>query len=143
MQLCDLCRLIPFGDLPPLPECFTSSTTLGPGLIFRQPNIWQHRPERFGFQYHPDLVSLQNAATACPLCSQVHDAAEQLLRALESEPQTFNRRQLPWVRPMDYRLQITRISDGDSGLIVWTDANYAKSIFIVAVVHLSVEGSST
>jgi hypothetical protein len=142
MNLCELCHLLSFENLPPIPECFTSAVSLGPGLIIRQPNVWQHRPERFGFQYHQDLECLNRFALSCPLCSLVHDAATQFATALDTGPRNENGRKLLLVRPKDYRLQITKRIGVEDGFMVWTDANWSSAIFLIATVHFSVQGGS-
>lgn len=138
-DLCEFCRLIPFGPLPPIPRCYTSAIPLGPGLIVRPPNVWEHRPERFGFQHHQDLKALEQSSLNCPLCSLIHKGVTRFDENVKHGPRNDNGRKLQSAGPKDYRLQITMCDFDQGGFMIWTDATIDTYIFLVAVVGFCVE----
>jgi hypothetical protein len=138
-DLCELCCLIPFEHLPPIPRCYTSTLSLGPGLLLRPPNVWEHRPERFGFQHHRDLKALEQSFPNCPLCSLIHKGVTQFAENVKYGTRNDNGRKLQSAAPKDYRLQITMCDFDQDGLMIWTDATIDTYIFLVAVVGFCVE----
>lgn len=138
-DLCELCCLIPFEHLPSLPKCYTSAIPLGPGLILRPPNVWEHRPTRFGFQHHQDLKALEQSSDNCPLCSLIHKGVTQFNENVKDGPRNENGRKLQSAGPKDYRLQITANESDPDGFMIWTDATIDTYIFLVAVVSFCVE----
>lgn len=80
--LCELCRSIPFQDLPPFPEDSYSVTLSGYKHIQEAMHRSMHEPipEPLGFHHHPDLESLRRASAAgCELCCQIEIQADCLL----------------------------------------------------------------
>ncbi|KAL0934595.1 heterokaryon incompatibility protein [Colletotrichum truncatum] len=88
MSLCDLCKSIPLGKLPPFRDEEFIKTMSGKPRYHR---LLLHeyeagKPiERFGIQYHSDLESLRRAASeGCVLCQLVEKEASGLLEEISN-----------------------------------------------------------
>ena len=112
---------------------------LVPGLILRPPNVWEHRPKRFGFQQHQDIQALELSSDNCPLCSLIYKAVTQFNENVKQGPRNENGRKLQSAGPKDFRLQITANDSDQDGFMIWTDATIDTYIFLVTVVSFCVE----
>lgn len=93
MPLCDLCRSIAWGDLPPFPnENFMKTLSGYPRfhhLVLKSQLVEKDTPiKRFGVQYHASLQSLRQAASGgCELCQVIETEADALIEEIAGLPQ--------------------------------------------------------
>ncbi|KXH48486.1 HET domain-containing protein [Colletotrichum simmondsii] len=93
MHLCDLCKSIPWEDLPPFPnENFMKTLSGYPRfhhLVLKSQLIEKDTPiKRFGVQYHANLQSLRQAASSgCELCQIIEREADALIEEIAGLPQ--------------------------------------------------------
>jgi hypothetical protein len=137
MDLCKLCRWMPFDNLPSLPAQITASFPLGPGVQVLMPYVSAHQPQRFGFPHQQDLGALKKASLECSLCSLIHDGVTEFARNVLNAEKGRSHMPIffkPPEAPKDYSIQITRREHGQDGFLVWTDGKRGESTFLVAAV---------
>ena len=142
MELCLLCRSIPFDHIPPRPEFLKWQLYLGPGLCFVDPPLTPGftRPSTFGLPYHQNLHSLKHSAKACMLCSLVHDEVQQFIQKVHHGERIGNNGNLfKYDKPKRYCFQITKRADQE-GFVIWTDEGPNARVWYVAVFGYSVDG---
>ncbi|KAF8963111.1 heterokaryon incompatibility protein-domain-containing protein [Flammula alnicola] len=144
MELCHLCRNIPFHNLPPLPDAHNSGSLLRlgpPRLILIKPPLSNRgdHSEKFGFQHHQDLESLKKSALKCNLCALIYQEVELFIWDVHNAQRGgSNGRSHANEKPKRYRFQITHRGLDQDGFVVWTDGR-KKDVWPVAGFGLCVE----
>jgi hypothetical protein len=102
MPLCDICKEVPFGDLPPFPEeeYFRTLTGLEYVQILVRNKVDSRDGTASGVRHHANIENLRKAAAeGCELCRLIQGEAHVLLTELEGlegpmkeyyNPPTFN-----------------------------------------------------
>lgn len=72
MPLCDLCRTIPWEDLPTVPPNLLFGSS---GLPYVQ-SVYRWPQNARGHPHHQSLAALRQSASSCGLCSIICESAE-------------------------------------------------------------------
>ncbi|RAQ81624.1 hypothetical protein COH21_011933, partial [Aspergillus flavus] len=121
MTLCELCRSIPLGDLPPFPNGKIHFRLGRHGILFEINNEDDRSPrDALGVPHHPNLDSLREASAAgCELCYIIETQVNGLISDIEIQ-------EMIWHKSLSskphFDLWLTRRLEGD-GFIVLTPDN--------------------
>ncbi|OOO05060.1 Heterokaryon incompatibility [Aspergillus oryzae] len=121
MTLCELCRSIPLGDLPPFPNGKIHFRLGRHEILFEINNEDDRSPrDALGVPHHPNLDSLREASAAgCELCYIIETQVNGLISDIEIQ-------EMIWHKSVSskphFDLWLTRRLEGD-GFIVLTPDN--------------------
>lgn len=147
-MFCDICRGIPYDDLPELPLEFCVSTKPFDGILsFTIDKLTHHQAGDldFGYHHHQGLEALQSSATTCDLCAlllgevlEVRDAFE---RARKDALFVYYKRDRA---SPNYSLRLTKRNDAGQGFMMWslTSEPGVTTVYLVAAIGLCVDDST-
>ncbi|KAH8676451.1 heterokaryon incompatibility protein-domain-containing protein [Tricladium varicosporioides] len=123
MPLCELCRSIPFSDLPDFPSSLHGGM---PSESYVIPFRSQTKLEPFGFPYHPSLKHLQGSSTTCSLCALILTQVELFINEYQDSVANgkyflrLNNKELP-----SFNMWITKrgLRDGRAGRFLRHDGD--------------------
>ncbi|OAG06439.1 HET-domain-containing protein [Paraphaeosphaeria sporulosa] len=111
MSLCDLCRNIPWENLPEVPEHLPMNST---GHKYIQPVMHWPAKDR-GHPHHQSLDALRNSARSCALCQLIVSSAENVEQQLiELKPKWEAKEMMEYGWPT-YKLFIVKRREGGDG----------------------------
>lgn len=136
MSLCDLCKNIPWEDLPTVPKDVSCGLSGHPYI-----QACYHWPQDVrGYAHHQSRDALHQAASSCNLCSLIHASVENVQRELEDlEPKwkAGKVRQYDWPT---WEMWLVKRREGGDGCWVMSfvgeDSNYEA--WIVAALGICV-----
>ena len=141
MALCDLCKSIPFKNLPPLPPSWSPTAgeeDLQLFLYIGNDESYDRGPS-LGFPHQISLEALEAAVSACVLCSLLYDSIYKLIAAYgeHRKDPVFNYYDKAGL-PSDYHLWLNKRNDGGDGFLAFTASQRDRQIYLVAGVGLCV-----
>ena len=130
MALCDLCKVVPFEDLPSLPPSYETMNKLGL-LVFR---VTQESLEEFpGYPHQTSFDALKASASTCLLCSWLSELVHKLTAKYEEarEDRLFDYYDR-YGPPAGHGLLLTKRTDGGDGFLAFTETQVKRRFYLVA-----------
>lgn len=139
MGLCDLCKTIPFDQLPQFPVYYCGYTKPWNGLVVYH-NSQTESLESLGLAHQPNLEALNTAAADCGLCSLIAEAVSRTIQALSEaqEDKLYTYHKLGEYPP-DFRLFLTKRRDDGDGFLVLS-AGSPRRVYLLTGVGFCVQG---
>ena len=136
-KLCEVCRSISWGGIPPFPEDIYNRIPSGYKnfhYIHRKPNIRTGEP--LGFKHHENIENLRHAASqGCGLCAAIEHQVDALLLELGTLDQ-------PRTRPCDnvhprFDFWLTKRPDDADGVWVLTNSTWQPGQWVMLVAAIA------
>jgi hypothetical protein len=139
MTLCEICKSIPFRNLPQLPDAYSSVHYYAwkyPFLITREPVSFSYE-----FSYWSKLEALRKATTGCELCKLILPSVEKVETAWNevTEGHHFKVDQYVARNRQTFEMQLWKRIVPSDGFIVVSKCEHPSKLQVVAAVGLSVE----
>ncbi|ERF75018.1 hypothetical protein EPUS_09159 [Endocarpon pusillum Z07020] len=146
MNLCALCRSIPFERLPQLPsdwECIINRREL-PSFVFNS-SLSSALDVPIGFRYHSSLEDLAASAGGCRLCDLLNDSVSGFsasYRKAENDPLFAYYEDAHLGLPSNFQFWLTKRINGGDGFLVLVRARREGIIYLVGAVGFCVKEDS-
>jgi hypothetical protein len=139
MVLCELCKTIPFRDLPQLPDACSPAKYYA--WEYQVLLVTESVSFTDGFKYWSNIEALREAATGCELCNLILPSVEKVATAWDKVTKGHYIKVDPFVsryRPKFEMRLWKRIVPCD-GFLVITNCESPSRVQVVAAVDLSVK----
>jgi hypothetical protein len=141
-SLCDICKSIPYDNLPAIPEDFLMAVP--EQNLFRVFARNYDSTTELGWRHKEDLSILENSAAACPLCKLLLEARRDLdasfTEAMKDERFSYYDRT---GGPREGPLELLQRADGAAGFVAAVKVKKSDAWFVFAGVNFSTREGQT